>query len=252
MVKSEKFHFFHAIYTPDNYEYNPRMNIRKVTVISAVLLAVGVLGAVWLDVDGKIRMRFKEFSQHPRPNYDAASEGAANGAPSATLSGEVNEHGNLIFPNNSLDISDWKTYRNDQFGFEVRYLSGWDVTIRTKEDIQKIDPSMSLSSSFMGSVGFDTHEPYSGISILIYNQDIESLVEERGWAHFKDPGPGSSVKTRVNNVEAYYFLRKGTNEIYPGVYFLGDSTHGFEVTHATSDDNEKAFQQMLLSFKLIK
>lgn len=111
---------------------------------------------------------------------------------------------------------------------------------------------MSFSNSFIGSVGFDTHEPYSGISIMIYNQDIETLVEERGWAHFKDPGPGQTVKVQINNIDAYYFLRKETDEIYPGVYFLGNSGHGFEVTHTTSDYNEKAFQKILLSFKLIK
>lgn len=31
----------------------------------------------------------------------------------------------LSFPDNTIDTSDWETYRNEMYGFELRYPKGW-------------------------------------------------------------------------------------------------------------------------------
>ena len=228
------------------------MNTKNIVITLALLVVIGVVVIFVMGGNDKTQTNSKEFPERPQQNQEMTSDELVEDISDTLLSGELDEYEELTFPNNTLDTSDWVTYRNEEFGFEVRYPSAWDITTRTKEEIQEINPSMSFSNSFIGSVGFDTHEPYSGISIMVYNQNIETLVEDRGWTHFKDPGPGQTIKARINNIDAYYFLRKEMDEIYPGVYFLGDSGRGFEITHTTSDDNEKAFQQILLSFKLIK
>jgi len=37
----------------------------------------------------------------------------------------------LAPPDNTIGVSDWKTYRNEEFGFEVEYPKGWFVNVRS-------------------------------------------------------------------------------------------------------------------------
>src|SRR3989344_6261725 len=74
---------------------------------------------------------------------------------------ETGEYEELTFPDNTLDTSDWQTYRNEEFGFEVRYPRGWDISVRSAKEIREENSSVDYSDTLIGVVLFDTNEPYS-------------------------------------------------------------------------------------------
>ena len=157
-----------------------------------------------------------------------------------------------MFPDNTLDTSDWETYRNEEFGFEVRYPRDWDISVRSAKEIREENSSVDYSDTLIGVVLFDTNEPYSSFYVWAYNHSVDTVLKKQERPHFIDPGPGPVKETIINGVKTYYFLRHDESEAHLGVYYLGDSNRGYEISHTTGDDNEATFQQILFTFKLIK
>jgi len=166
----------------------------------------------------------------------------------------VIDYAPLSFPNNTIDTSDWETYRNEEFGFEVKYPKEFLVK---STSANQLDSSENLGASFMGHVAInDPKDLYSEFLIFFYRESINQTIERRLVFQFKDPAEGkslpSSKKIVLNNLTMVYFEDQETQQTLNGQYFLGDEHHGYEVHHTTGDNNASIFKEMLSLFKLIK
>jgi len=170
---------------------------------------------------------------------------------------ELGEYEELMFPDNTLDTSDWETYRNEEFGFEVRYPLGWVVIMQTKSQLQKEYPSYMYPASFLGHVVFDSLEPYFVIGVDIYNESVEQTIE-RGEKEVLLQGDSllNGHMIQVNNSYGRWYPVDENEDYYDrGVYFLGDAQSGYRINHAINRKDTidtQTYQQILLSFKLIK
>jgi|SRR3989338_4563687 len=165
---------------------------------------------------------------------------------------ETGEYEELTFPDNTLDTSDWQTYRNEEFGFEVRYPRGWDVLENTKQQMLKRDPSVTFEPSYQGQIILDPHsDPYSFVYFNIYFESVDRVVEKIEWRLFKDPGPLPRRTGRINNAKSIYYIRPDTQEILLSPLFLGNEEIAYQIDTSLSGF-PGVFEHIILSFKLIK
>jgi hypothetical protein len=174
---------------------------------------------------------------------------------------QVAEYKPLTFPDNTLDTSDWQTFRNEQYGFEVRYPKGWGVTLQTKVELEKSDPSVQYPETFYGRVILDSGVPYFSLYVDIYKESvIETILREEKKINEEFD---TSVREwiRVNNTYGLWYPYHKTDisveDYYDhGRYFLGNKTISFYARYLISSKNTnivetKEFQQIILSFKSI-
>lgn len=158
------------------------------------------------------------------------------------------------FPDNIISTSDWQTYHNEEFGFEIRVPKDFKTEVTSS---QELDLSGELGESFVGRSTFsDPIDPYSGLSILAYRESIDRVVELRSGSQFKDPAEGYFLpqqrEAKINNVRIIYYEDQKTKQLYPGTYFLGNSKYGYEIHYTLGDNNSDIFEKILLSFKLTR
>ncbi len=63
-------------------------------------------------------------------------------------------------PNSDIDISDWKTYRNEKYGYEIKYPNDWDINSADLSSIQYLDSKYKdfYESPFTNPLSIDTIE----------------------------------------------------------------------------------------------
>ena len=102
----------------------------KIIVIITVIIAVGIGGGVYFKETQKQKFIIEEGKE---------AEKKAMGLKSETKQKSVDE----------IDTSGWRTYRNEEYGFEVKYPVSWDVTTtRGAESLLKIVDSSTPANSF--------------------------------------------------------------------------------------------------------
>jgi len=150
----------------------------------------------------------------------------------------------LAFPDNTLDTSDWQTYRSEEFGFEVRYPRGWSASWQ--------DGPCSTAGYGVGYVSFspEAHTPNddNGTEICLERKNIEEEKRElvmRGWEEKR--------RIQVNNAYGTAFsFRNPEGKLLNGeAYVLADKDVLFNFTDM-GGKYTSIFQQILLSFKLTK
>ncbi|MEZ4104099.1 MAG: hypothetical protein R3B60_02310 [Candidatus Paceibacterota bacterium] len=133
-----------------------------------ILITIGILSVISYN------------NQDKEINHVSPSEMDNNTKPDINTD-EVTKQDNikyepLKFPDNNLDTSDWKTYQNEEFGFEVKYPSDWEVEVSKKDflirPITKIDPN-------------DDGGVYISVSDLSLNDYVENRISSdvslKGW-----------------------------------------------------------------------
>ena len=104
-----------------------------ITVVIAVVVLAAVGGAVWYATRPSLRQGGQENNPVVTENNGQGSQDS-NNIENNQLQGEV-----VGSPAADVDTSNWQTYRNEEYGFEVRYPEGWGI----KEENNKlsfIDP----------------------------------------------------------------------------------------------------------------
>lgn len=147
------------------------------------------------------------------------------------------------FPDNTLDTSDWQTYHNEEFGFEVRYPSGWKVKI--KPLASNIEPE-GLSLFFARRVHPDhvisNHNIIEG-SVAILGISKGNLIE-RMLQH-----GGDKEVLNINNMTVYKLSKNPPSYPYINWYFEKESfVYNFVETDATQDEDVPILQNIIHSF----
>ncbi len=224
------------------------MNGRKIAIIFSLLIIVGIFSAFVLSSNDKTQTNSKEFPERPQPDREIVSDEPIGAISGVFLNEELDEYEELTFPDNVLDTSDWKTYQNKEFGFEVKYPKDWELENMIEQQLRFIFWPISR------------HRPDDrGTYVFISDKTLEGFVQD---AH-ANPNDFKSVSKFIHNGMAGVIIEVKLglwNESYPfpdereiiKQYTFDIGNHRVTFYSPSNDNGFNAvLEQILLSFKLI-
>jgi len=217
------------------------MNSKKnIVLIVVVVLVVATLAFFFLSKNG---------TKNPPINPATPLQGVEK-----IPAGEYEE---LSFPDNNLDTSDWETYRNEEFGFEVRYPKN----IVSVSDIRASEMKEMYEFGFylnwhLGRVDIAMRTAKIGMNIYVYDKNVDTMFKMYSDLN-KSPSDTIGV-IPVNNTSLFFLIankgdKRGYLFHYSRAYFAGNGEHAYEIVFTEiPEEHKKIFQGIISSFKLIK
>lgn len=151
----------------------------------------------------------------------------------------------LSFPDNHLDTSDWQIYRNEEFGFEVKYPREWEIHKLEEGDL---DGLINKGDNVLDFVGPDGS---TGIRVFIGSEAF-SVVRDRkiAWADERNLAYRDIL---INGIHGFLLIRNSEGHVPYGQYdyMFGNDIRVIAFENVTTSLND-VFQKMLLSFQLVK
>ena len=157
-----------------------------------------------------------------------------------------------------IDTSDWRTYRNEEFGFEIehKHFSG-------KVCSPCVDINNNIVSFYLYKDGKDV--PYSDFIITILKNDkefsteklVKSIRESVGDEPWFSGRNMTEEKTEVNGYDAYVFDNVWAGDSGEKVYFITYKDQAIRISFVSTTpnyniaDSLKVSEKMLSTFKFI-
>lgn len=155
----------------------------------------------------------------------------------------------------SDETADWKVYKNEKYGFEVKYPTNWGFT-----EFSPNPPYNLLGMEFANPPPSPYTERSTGILLYIWPYSLEKAIKE-----FEKYPVGISRENIIlpNNVPAkkvqgkYQGTLGGPDEIYEGTtataVFIEQNNRVYELRFNEKDlIDSTVFDQMLSTFKFLK
>ena len=164
-----------------------------------------------------------------------------------------------------IDTSDWQTYRNEEYGFEVKYPEGWFVRVneKYKNTFGRVNIDFSNSDKF-----FSKDNPFlhlMEIEIIIYDKKNKTAIENYNRLKEFSNETRSIMLQNGQNVILYIISKKSetvddTWDITLPVAgaFIPTNKYNYKFGHAAEinkEDQQKEveiLEAMLKSFTIIK
>jgi hypothetical protein len=193
----------------ENVPVHPgKFRLFAVILIAVFIFAVGGVGGYWVG-SRQQQSSPTTLKASSKPSWIPSTPPFQSPYPTPTIA-----------PSKPDPISDWKTYRNEEYGFEVKYPPGWSIHYEaTQKDIfetlstnrkYRLDRPVELVSWQDG----DAPYPDTGdISFLLYTDPLTEQFIATRTTSYKDV----EVQKRVINGRAF-------TEIY--LSFLGKGSEG--------------------------
>jgi len=132
------------------------------------------------------------------------------------------------------DISNWKTYRNEKYGFEVKYPLYWEVSFPDFQDIHQR----------FGSIGNEL--PSVDLRIV---KSSEITEQANSWI----VNPTATGKRIIDGTDATEVINDSYKQFPDSlVYFTKDSRGFIFLVYVDADPVSQIFYKMLSTFKFTK
>lgn len=217
--------------------------MKNIIIVTTLLIVVGTVSVFILSNKDKTQTDPKELSKNSELDQETVSDKPFDNTSNPPLNGELDEYEELAFPNNTLDTSDWKTYRNEEFGFEVMYPREWKTRTLNKGDM------LGIIDEDNSGVEFTQNASHVGLRIFFSTEPF-SIVRDRK-IEWSNDGNASYALIRVNEVNGIKTIQTKESVFGQIDYSFGDEDKTITFNNIR-DEQQLFFEQMLLSFKLIK
>ncbi|OGY46674.1 MAG: hypothetical protein A2663_04425 [Candidatus Buchananbacteria bacterium RIFCSPHIGHO2_01_FULL_46_12] len=154
----------------------------------------------------------------------------------------ANLNTNATTTGGEIDTSDWQTYRNEEYGFGVKYPNNWILN-----ELEK-----GVSIKYSKEWKFGMKEGFAPFSIIVMEENLQNFIKSYE-SDFLDGAP----LTRIISQESYNLNEKlgtklvGNNAVGINSYYIF-ITHNQKNYLISFNENEELQRAMLSTFYFLK
>ncbi|MEQ1499818.1 MAG: PsbP-related protein [Parcubacteria group bacterium] len=195
----------------------------------------------------------------PRPDYLAEKNGVVfittrHQDPPPDLTNQYTEINKVlstfkfVSASTSSDISSWKTYRNEEYGFEFKYPRGWKVD---RSNVRDVSTSVYVYNPIIQDMEYNIELNFKVSSSTDFITNIANV--EKGEKIVKENIVFNGINWTILN---YYFVKQDSDQppYYKVFYFIIDDVSYRFLSYTDSEFNfpRIEFDQIISSFKFTK